>query len=170
LGLALGRTVILAPTSRTLTPPPPAFWEGLIARLRAEGWTVCHNLSASEREAGEGFPGCVPLVCPLSELLPLAELAGWVISARSGICELLSTADIRLTIVATHRALNPVGGNARPEAAGTLYRMFNPVREPTRVLWDLAACGLPDRADYFYLGKDEPVDSFTERVLAQTRA
>ncbi len=168
LGLVAGRTVIVSPTGRTLTPPPTEFWQRLVARLRSQGWTVCQNMSAAEAEAGEGLPGCVPLVCPLSELLPLAELAGWVISARTGVCDLLSTAKVRLTVVATYRALNPVGaGSARAETAGALYRMMNPVREPTRVLWDLASCGLPDGATYFYLGKNEPSEAFVDRVLAE---
>ena len=167
LGLPEGRTVILAPASRTLTPPPTAVWQALVARLRAGGWTVCQNLSAAERDAGEGLPDCVPLVCPLSELLPLAELAGWIVSARNGVCDVLSTANARLTILATYRALNPVGAGSRPEAAGALYRLMNAERTPTRVLWDLAACGLPDRAEYFYHGKDESAVAFADRVLAR---
>ncbi len=166
LGLPAGRTVILAPTSRTLKAPPAEFWRQLVSRLRSQGWTVCQNLSAAEQQTGGGLDGCAPLDCPLGELLPMAELAGWIISARTGICELLSTARARLTVVATYRALNPVGASPYLGTTSALYRIMNPVRQPTRVLWDLASCGLPDTAEYFYLGKDEPADTFTDRVLA----
>ncbi len=168
LGLPEGQTVILAPASRTLQAPPPEFWRRLVGRLRAQGWTVCQNLPAAEQQAGGVLEGCIPLDCPLSELLPLAELAGWVISARNGLCDLLSTARTRLTIVATHRALNPLGTNHHRRDKSVLYRILQPVCAPTRVLWDLASCGLPDTAEYFYLGKDEPADAFTDRVLAGT--
>ncbi len=168
LGLPTGQTVILAPTSRTLQAPPAEFWQRLIGRLHAQGWTVCQNLSAAEQRAGGGLDGCVPLDCPLSELLPLAELAGWVVSARTGICDLLSTAKSRLTIVATHRALNPIGPSLSLQRTNVLYRILRPALPPTRVLWDLASCGLPDTAEYFYLGKGESAEAFTDRVLAGT--
>jgi len=146
LSFPAGRTVILAPHSRTLTPPPTEFWLGLANRLRADGWTVCENLSATEHAEGRGLPGCLPLVCPLDQLPSIAALAGWVISARSGVCELLSSCPARLTILATYRALNPV-------------------REGLHLLWDLASSGLPDNAEYFYLGKHEPVGDFLQRIL-----
>lgn len=170
LGLPAGRTVILAPTSRTLTAPPTEVWQRLAHRLRAREWTVCQNLSAAERQAGGTLDGCVPLDCPLSELLPLAELAGWVISARTGICELLSAAKARLTIVTTYRALNPIGPSPSTQTTSVLYRMMRPVLPPTQVLWDLASSGLPDAAEYFYLGKDESAAAFADRVLGDTVA
>jgi hypothetical protein len=92
-----GRTVILAPEAASLTMLPAAFWSTLGQRLQTAGWTVCLNQSGSEQSPS--WPGLPHLHFPLREALPLAELAGWVISLRSGLCDLLASAACRLSVI-----------------------------------------------------------------------
>lgn len=95
LGLPAGRTVLLAPGAVSIRTHPQAFWQTLVHTLRKAGWTVALNHSA----AAPPLEGTVPLSFPLREAIPMAELAGWVISSRSGLCDLLSTARCRLTVI-----------------------------------------------------------------------
>lgn len=95
LGLPAGRTVLLAPGATSIKTHPQAFWQGLVRDLRKAGWTVALNASV----AALPLEGTVPLAFPLREAIPMAELAGWVVSSRSGLCDLLSTARCRLTVI-----------------------------------------------------------------------
>ncbi len=95
LGLPAGRTVLLAPAAASIKTHPQAFWQALVRALRKAGWTVALNTPM----ATEPLEGTVPLTFPLGEAIPMAELAGWVVSSRSGLCDLLSTARCRLTVI-----------------------------------------------------------------------
>jgi hypothetical protein len=94
-GLPAGRTVLLAPAAASIKTHPQAFWQALVRDLRKAGWTVAMNTPV----AADPLEGTVPLAFPLREAIPMAELAGWVVSSRSGLCDLLSTARCRLTVV-----------------------------------------------------------------------
>jgi hypothetical protein len=97
LGLPEQRTVILAPDAVSVKTLPPSFWHIMSHELRRSGWSVCFNSSGTSY--------------PLSEAIPVAELAGWVISMRSGLCDLISTANCRLSVIypeKTNSVLSPL--------------------------------------------------------------
>ena len=101
LGLPQGRTVILAPHAYSTATLPVAFWNDLSARLRAAGWTVALNVDPRYPVTIEG---AVPLEFSLGEALPMADACGWVISSRSGLCDILSTTRGRLSVLYPHMA------------------------------------------------------------------
>lgn len=95
-GLPRGRTVILAPhaySTQTLSLP---FWNLLTEKLTALGWTVCLNVDPRYPVAIEGAR---PVEFGLGEALPVANHCGWVISSRSGLCDILSTTSARLSVL-----------------------------------------------------------------------
>ncbi len=94
-GLSPGQTVILAPCSKTLRAVALDWWIELSRQLRSEGYCVATNISRGD----PCVPGTTPLPLHLKEAQAAAELAGWVISSRSGMCDLLSFAECRLTVI-----------------------------------------------------------------------
>jgi hypothetical protein len=97
LGLPEGRTVLLAPEAVTLTTLPHSFWQTLANSLQQAGWSVAVNDSG--RGPALALENTCPVRFPLKEAIPIAELAGWVISFRSGLCDLISSAECRLSVI-----------------------------------------------------------------------
>jgi hypothetical protein len=93
--LSPGRTVILCPEANSVKKLDPLFWKLLADELKKNGWTVCTNAIKD----ADTVPGTTLVQFPLIEALPMAELAGWVISLRSGFCDLVSSSRARLSIV-----------------------------------------------------------------------
>ena len=107
LGPVPGKTVILAPIANSIPHViPKEWWTALVRLLAAKGLTVAVN----QRNGSRGFdmitlthdtliPGAIPFDCPLAEIIPLADLAGYHLSARSGISEILSYSTARGKVV-----------------------------------------------------------------------
>lgn len=93
--LPIGKTVILCPEATSIREIDPRFWDLLSVRLRQLGWTVCTS-AVKDRNI---VPETIPISFSLREAIPIAEKAGWVISLRSGICDLLSSSSACLSIV-----------------------------------------------------------------------
>lgn len=71
LGFQFGRTVLLFKRANSWpSPTQPSFWEGLTAKLQDMGWFVFVNDESR---------------IPLRYILPICELAGWVIGVNCGI-------------------------------------------------------------------------------------
>ncbi|MBM3545472.1 MAG: glycosyltransferase family 9 protein [Alphaproteobacteria bacterium] len=125
LGLVPGRTVILAPVANSIPARMPKEWWARLVQLLAEkGFTVAVN----QRNAARGFdmitgaddgpiPGAIPFDCPLAETLPLADLAGYHLSARSGISEILAFS------TAKGKILYPIGPSPSPGPDGLDWRI-----------------------------------------------
>jgi hypothetical protein len=97
LGLPEKRTAILAPDAVSVDTLSSSFWHIMCRELQRCGWMVCINGSASSSQFGQNN---VPILkYPMSEAIPVAELAGWVISLRSGLCDLISSANCRLSVI-----------------------------------------------------------------------
>lgn len=100
-GLPPGKTVILAPDSSStpnltkIRPDADLFWQLIADKLITRGYTVT---VLSNREASF-LPKLPRIEFPLREAIPLVESCGWVIAARSGLCDLLATAKTKLTIL-----------------------------------------------------------------------
>lgn len=95
MGLVRGHTVVLAPEATSIPRLPGSFWEVLAAELLKRGWTACTNVTP-------GTPAVLStmrLECSLSQLFTIAELSGWFISLRNGLCDLLATAHCQLSVI-----------------------------------------------------------------------
>lgn len=95
LDLPLNKTVILAPESNSCAMIRRDFWTRLAGRLHLKGWVVCTLVMNKSNH----ISGTRLITFPLSEAITISELAGWVISARSGLCDLLSSSMTRLSII-----------------------------------------------------------------------
>ncbi|MDJ1168119.1 hypothetical protein PMG71_01605 [Roseofilum sp. BLCC_M154] len=95
MNLPIGKTVILAPQSNALNPVDFNFWVKLAKILEIRGWKVCTNTVKAEN----CIPGTVPLTFSLLEAIPLVELAGWIIASRSGLCDLIGSANVKMTVL-----------------------------------------------------------------------
>lgn len=93
--LPVGKTVILAPDARSTSMVPFPFWCDLAKRLNQIGWRVCTNTYHDS----ECIPNTWQLQFPLDEAIPIVEQAGWMISMRSGLCDLVSTAKCHLSVI-----------------------------------------------------------------------
>jgi|GEM_PF-5826494 len=111
MNLRKGRTVILAPECNSIPQFPEKIWKKWIKEIRSEGWDIC-VLSHSPKYQFEKIPS---FSCPLDEMIPLAEWCGRVISIRSGVCDLLSSAKCQLTVLYPHLAY----------FSGTLFTTFS---------------------------------------------
>jgi hypothetical protein len=102
LNLEPGRTVVLFPYTGTAPRFGASFWSDLTSTLTQEGFQVTTNMSVSasrkrSRLVGDhekGRPpmaeGSVAIDLSLEEMLGFVEIAGNVIAAASGICDLLA--------------------------------------------------------------------------------
>lgn len=95
-GIVPGKTVILAPYSITLAMfDYTALFTKLADALKAEGYRVLTNTTDDRIIAGTD-----PLRADIHDLVCLAQDHSlWVISVRSGLCDLLRFADCRLSVL-----------------------------------------------------------------------
>ena len=94
-GCRRGKTVILYPGAYSTATLPMGFWNKLVAELKNQDFQVYTHVADHETP----IAGTRPMFIPLLEAIPMAELAGWVIAVRSGICDLLSSSNARLSVV-----------------------------------------------------------------------
>ncbi len=94
-GFPEGATVILVPDANTSPKLSPAFWELLATQLKRRGYFPVTNV----RPGTKPIPGTFPGEFPLHQIRSTAEVAGWVISLRNGLCELLATCRSRISVL-----------------------------------------------------------------------
>src|SRR5215469_1121800 len=95
-GIVPGKTVILIPDANSFPSPSLVFWTQLSERLARMGWTVITNLFGSNNQRRfVAFPGSIGIAPPLTVLLALADIAGWVISVPTGSLAILFMAQIK---------------------------------------------------------------------------
>ena len=92
----LKKSVLLAPNAQTVELFPDALWQKLAVFLVKAGWTVFINVDPYRPRTVDA---AIPLQFPLNLALPIGNCIGWVISTRSGFCDLLSQATCRLTVL-----------------------------------------------------------------------
>ena len=143
LGMKEGRSALLLPSSKRSPQVPLESWVRIANVLQQRGYTVATNIAPGE----VAVPGTIELRCSLSELYAISELAGLLLSSRSGACDLCATARTRIHILRPDRALVLCEGGI------TLLR-------------SLLGPGRRDPAVYHTMGMDETLDAFSQRVLA----
>ena len=86
-----GRTAIIAPYAKSVAALPGDLWESLIADLKSNGYQVFTNIIGDEKPL-EGTEGISPKI---SEMKSAVEQAGLFIGIRSGMCDVIKTAEYR---------------------------------------------------------------------------
>lgn len=138
--LPYGKTVILAPDARSAKTLPLKFWCLLSDKLKQNGWTVCTNVIQNSNY----ISGTIPIEFSLDEAIPLVELAGWVISSRSGLCDLISSANCKLSIIYRHEVCY----------AGTIFKAFS-----------LKKIGISSTADEYEIRDNEDWDLLISNIM-----
>lgn len=96
-GLLEGKTIILSPYAGSFVSDIPVhFWELLAKRFQKLGYIVCTN-SAGEMEPV--IAGTKGLFFPLTDAVPIVERAGGFIGFRSGLCDIVSSANCKMMIL-----------------------------------------------------------------------
>lgn len=86
-----GRAVILSPYAKSVTELPDAVWAQIVESFLGRGYQCYTNVVGDE----EPLPGTMPLSPSISEMKSVVEWAGIFIGIRSGLCDVLKTANCR---------------------------------------------------------------------------
>jgi hypothetical protein len=151
LNLPIGNTVLLAPWARSLFNLPMPWWEALVRVLLAHGFMVATNIGNRGRSLdprGEGqtletLPGTVAVDIPLTQAIPFAELCGYFIGIRSGLCDLLAFANVRSLVVccyprkfeAFNRKVHDIWSVRRMYGRSDIVEHFQALEEPFDATW-----------------------------------
>ena len=88
---ATGKAVILSPYAKSVVALPMELWTGLVQAFRSRGYAVYTNVAGEEQP----LTGTLPLSPRINEMKSAVEQAGLFIGLRSGLCDLLITAQAR---------------------------------------------------------------------------
>ena len=96
-GLCLepGKTVVLFPHANTVEALPMELWEEFARHLREMGFSVCTNAE----QGGEVVPGTYRVFVPYKDIRSFVEKAGYFVSLRSGMCDILADTECRKFIL-----------------------------------------------------------------------
>ncbi len=86
-----GKTLIVSPYAKSVTSLPADLWKDIISDYKGRGYRVYTNVSEGEKE----LPGTYPLCAKLNEIKCIAEHAGVFVGIRSGLCDVLRTANCK---------------------------------------------------------------------------
>lgn len=86
-----GRAVILSPYAKSVTALPEKIWKDIIYDYKDRGFRIFTNISGEEKP----LPDTMPISPDISEMKSVVERAGTFIGLRSGICDVIKTADYR---------------------------------------------------------------------------
>lgn len=88
-------TLIIAPYAHSVVGVPWVFWENLVLEYQQKGFLVLTNVAPEEKPI-EGSTG---LCLTLGEMKSAVEWAGHFIGLRSGLCDLLHSANCEKTLI-----------------------------------------------------------------------
>ncbi len=95
--LTPGKTVILAPYAGSFVSEMGIEkWNRVAKILMEKGYDVCTNCNGDSEKPVEGT---TPVFFPYKEALSVLEYAGGFIGLRSGLCDIVSSADCKLIII-----------------------------------------------------------------------
>lgn len=97
--LQKGNTVVLAPYTNTVPTMSLHKWEVLAQKLLSAGYSVCTN---TDKKKCQPIPGTVPLQIPIEFAVPILNVAGFFIGARSGFCEVIESSTCKKIILYPH--------------------------------------------------------------------
>lgn len=85
------RAVILSPYAKSVTALPVKIWEDIVSDYLGQGYQVFTNVTGDERPLN----GTVPISPAICEMKSAVERAGTFVGIRSGMCDVIRTADCR---------------------------------------------------------------------------
>lgn len=89
--IEMGKAVILSPYAKSVTALPGDVWKQIIKSYREKRYQVFTNISGNEKP----LEGTEPIRVKLSEMKSVVEQAGTFIGIRSGLCDVIRTANCR---------------------------------------------------------------------------
>lgn len=95
-GLERGKTVILMPYAKTSAELDVTFWEELTGKLTEKGYIVCTNSGGEAEPVVKNTKG---IFFDIRYAIDIVEAAGFVIGLRSGLCDVIATADAKKIIL-----------------------------------------------------------------------
>ncbi len=92
-GIIKGQTVLLSPDANSITCLPIWFWNGIIRELRERGYTVFVNCNY------QTYFRAPNLFSPWNMSVQMLECCGSFLGARSGFCDIISSAKCKKVII-----------------------------------------------------------------------
>lgn len=86
-----GKTVILAPSAKSVTALPTDIWSNIVDDFHEMGYQCYTNVAGEEQP----LPGTLPISPQISEIQSVVEWAGTFIGIRSGLCDVIRDASCR---------------------------------------------------------------------------
>lgn len=93
--LTENKSVIIAPYAKSVVQAAPEFWNKIVGDYREHGFQVFTNVFGDEAPLAH----TIPISLPLNQLIGAVEYAGHFVGLRSGLCDIVSTADCHKTVV-----------------------------------------------------------------------
>jgi hypothetical protein len=95
VGMQKGSSVIIAPYAKSVTSPPASYWETLVKRYIQDGLMVYTSVLGDEKP----IAGTQALTLPLNQMIAAVEFAGCFVGVRSGLCDIISSAECNKTVI-----------------------------------------------------------------------
>ena len=127
LVLKKGKSVVIFPYADSLPMPGPLYWIRLVRQLKKKGYVVATYVPGDE----QAIEGSIGITCKLSGLVSLVEYAGFFVSVRNGLTDIMSHANCRKMIL-------------YPET-GTVTEIHGTVRE----FWSLIGFGYTEDVEEY---------------------
>ncbi len=89
------KSVILSPYAKSVVSLPSAYWENIADNYKVNGYSVFTNTANSELPV----KGTCSLRVPLNQMISAVEYAGTFVGIRSGLCDIVYSADCRKVVV-----------------------------------------------------------------------
>lgn len=86
-----GKKVIISPFAKSVASLPERLWTDMVDDLKALGYDLYTNVCGDEK----ALPGTKPISPTIAEMKSAVEQAGLFIGIRSGMCDVIKTADCR---------------------------------------------------------------------------
>lgn len=102
-GLVKGKTIIVAPYANSVQELPIQFWEELVKRLINMGYYVFTNVSGNQK----AIKGSNGLKIPLNQLGNYLEFAGYFVSLRSGLCDIVGHSICKQIVIFREEKIEP---------------------------------------------------------------
>lgn len=93
--LAEGKSVIIAPYAKSVVQPSREFWADMVNQCMQQGLKVFTNVFGDE----EPLNHTIPITVPINQMISAVEYAGYFIGLRSGLCDIVTTANCRKTVI-----------------------------------------------------------------------
>lgn len=95
LNIKKGKTIVLAPYSDSIIGLQNEEWKYLAEKLSKKGYDILTNCGSGEAP----IENTCPIFLPLDKMKSLVEYCGYFISVRSGLCDILLTANCKKIIL-----------------------------------------------------------------------